>query len=433
MSNPPVQLRWTHKLILAGLSILFALVLVEIAGHALGLLPALSDAQYRAVIRRAGTLRPPYDHFTTTGFVEGNTEFKVDIRLNKLGFRGDDIATPPPQGSQRLLVMGDSYTAGWEVKEQDMWSAWLSRELNTGGDQAYDVANIGFPGLGTDREYLLYQAYGRTLEPDVVILVMYVENDVNDNGIALWTSPDELVKTRPYFTLDERGNLVEHPWRYVDRTRSYERESFPRSVTGWLNAHSLTYRVLRNAAREGWSAVTGNEDKKSSPAAENDQPADLDHPTRIPQPLEVMFTEPDEKWEQAWQITGELLRSFRAAVEADGARLVVVIVPPHMIVQNEYWPYADLFDASGRAWDVWYPQTRMLALLDELDIPALNPTQGFIDFRRATGKALFFIRDRHFNPTGTCVFGTLLANWLADQEIVTPDAAAPRDPLEVCS
>jgi hypothetical protein len=75
----------------------------------------------------------------------------------------------------------------------------------------------------------------------------------------------------------------------------------------------------------------------------------------------------------------------------------------------------------------------MLALLDEVGIPTLNPTQAFIDFRAATGKDLFFIRDRHFNPTGTCVFGTLLANWLGEQGLVTPDDASPRDPVEVCS
>ncbi len=443
MSNPPhpeaapsspvpsrQSLRWPHKLLLGGFGVLVALLLAEVAAHRLGLLPTLSDAQVRAVSCRAGELRPPYDRFIHSNAFGGDAEFEVEIRLNKLGFRGDDIAARPPDDSQRLLIIGDSYAAGWEVPDDAMWSAWLSRAL-TSASPSYDVANIGFPGLGTDREFLLYQAYGRTLNPDVVILVIYVQNDVYDNGIALWISPEELARSRPYFTLDDQGRLVEHPWQCTDTTRSYEDAPYPRRAIGWLNAHSLTYRALRDAARAVWSAVNGDDSPASSPKII--QPADLAHPTAIPQPLEVIFSEPDEKWQQSWQITGELLRSFRAAVEADGARLVAVIVPPHMIVQQEHWPYASLFADSGRAWDLWYPQHRMMALLGELSIPALDPTQAFIDFHNRTGQDLFFTRDRHFNRTGTCVFGVLLADWLIDQGIVEPGAASSLDPLAACS
>jgi hypothetical protein len=202
-------------------------------------------------------------------------------------------------------------------------------------------------------------------------------------------------------------------------------------MIGWLNAHSLSYRLIRDEARAIWSAVRGeNTDKKAAEAGE--LPVDPNHPTRISLPLEVLFSQPDAKWEEAWRITGALLAAFRETVEADGATFVVAIVPPHMIVQNEYWYYADLFNSSGRAWDLWYAQNRMMALLDELGIPVINPIQDFIDMRAQTGKNPFYMRDRHFNPTGTCWFGTLLANGLMERGIVAADAAYPRDPMAVC-
>jgi hypothetical protein len=421
------ELRWYHKVVLVGFGLLLTVLLVEIAGRAFHLLPALSDAEYRAVSRRVGTLADPYDHFTNTNYDQGSTEFKVDIHLNKLGFRGGDIPASPPNGARRVLLLGDSYTADWEVDTPDMWSSWLSRWLNQ-TDQPYDVVDLGFPGFGTDREYLLYEAYGRTLHADLVVLVIYVENDVNDNGIALWTPAQAVAATHPFFTLGADGTLVEHPWNYTDRSRSFEQAPFPDNVIGWLNAHSLTYRLMRDARDRVAASLTGTQEDQGTTL----EAVDPDHPTRIPLPLEVLFSQPDARWETAWQITGALLKTLRDSVAADGAQFVVALVPPHMIVQNDYWQFTDLFNASGRAWDLWTAQNRMLALLDDLNIPVINPTQQFIDFRSRTGQLLFYVRDRHFNATGTCVFGTSLANWLMEHGYVSQDVQFPRDPVAEC-
>jgi hypothetical protein len=393
------------------------------------LLPALSSPEYRAISRQVGRLPDPYQHFTNTNYDQGSTEFKSDVHLNKLGFRGADIPASPPNGSRRILLLGDSYTADWQVNTRDMWSAWLTRWLNQ-GDQAYDVVNLGIPAIGTDREYLVYQTYGRTLHADLVILEVYAENDVNDNGITLWDSAQTVAAMHPYFTLDDNGNLVEHPWNYVDTTRSFERQSFPYNVIGWLDAHSLTYRLVRDERDRIRAFLTGTGNDSAS--QRNPATVDFDNPTRLPALLEVMFTQPDAKWETAWQITGALLKALRDSVEADGAQLVVALVPPHMIVQSDTWHYADLLDASGHAWDVWYAQDRMLTLLDDLDIPVMNPTHLFIDFRAETGQLPFYVRDAHFTAIGTCLFGTSLANWLMEHGYVSPDARFPRDPTAEC-
>jgi hypothetical protein len=429
-SSPQIRIRWYHKLILIACSLLIAVILVEIAARAFRLIPAQSDAEYRAVSRRVGQLGNPYDEFTTSGFVVGNTEFKVKIRQNKLGFRGGDISKTPPKGAQRILLLGDSYTASWEVSEGQRWSDWLDRWLNAGQGR-YDVVNLGYPGYGTDREYLLYESYGNQLHADTVLLVMYVENDVSDSGEAIWKAPGQLLPTRSFFTLDGSGGLVEHDWNFTDPTRPWDHQPFPDSVIGWLNGNSLTYRLVRDGLRDVRDRVTGTDSGVTSAPDSLETPDPL-HPTSIPRVLNIFFTAPDEKWNQAWQITGDLLAALRDSVGSDGAQLVVVIIPPHMIVQNDYWAYNTLFEESGQAWDLWYPQNRMLALLDGLGIPAINPTQTLIDFRATTGQDVFYELDRHLNRTGSCVFGTALANALMADGYATPDAAFPRDPVAAC-
>lgn len=422
-----VRLRWGHKLLMIGLGLVVAVALIDAAARAFHLIPRPGNADYRAISRRVGAMLPPYDRFTSSGFVQGDAEFEVEIELNALGLRGPGIDPTPPDGATRIVALGDSFTAGWEVPLDESWTAWLADHLSA-GDQRVDVVNLGVPGFGTDREYLLYQAYGRTLHADIVLLVMYVENDVGDNAIAQWEPPDRLAQTRPFFTLDESGALVEHPWRYVDKTRPYRYQSFPDNVIGWLNAHSFTYRTVRDTARQVWSALAGDD------ASDHDSPE-----RRLPAadvlslPLEVFFTDPDDAWEEAWRLTEALLVAFQDAVAADGAKLVVAIVPPHMIVQYDDWRYKPALEESGRAWDLWYPQRRMRALLDRLGIPVINPTVQFIEFREQTGRDVFFEYDRHFNRTGTCLFGAALANGLAAHGYVSPPPDFPIDPLAACN
>jgi hypothetical protein len=427
------RVRWYHKLLLIALGVVLAVAVIEYVNRHYHLMPLPGDAEYRALSKEIGPMLLSYDRFENSGFLVGNTEFAVEVRLNKLNFRGDDISKQPPEDARRVVLVGDSHTANWEVEADEMWSVWLDQWLNQ-GQQAYDVVNLGFPGWGTDREHLMYQAYGSKLNADVVVLVVYVENDVHENGIALWVDEKLMVDLRPYFTLDDNGELIKHPWHYTDKTRAYMDQAFPKNVIGWLNANSLTYRLTRDAVRGVWDFVTGQEteaDDLSAAAVEAWQ-AEIANPTYIPAPLESIFTEPDERWQVSWRITAELIEAFRDVVRADGAELVVAVVPPHMIVQDDYWHYEALFDASERAWDRWYPQNRLLELLDALEIPVINPTQTFIDFRAETGQDVFYPLDKHFTPIGSCVFGTALANGLVEVGIVKPDAGYPRDPGAEC-
>jgi len=425
----PVRLRWRHKLVMIAFGLLISALVVDALARTFHLIPRPGNADYQAISRRVGVMLPPYDRFTTRGFVRGNTEFKVDVRLNALGLRGPDIEPEPPDGATRIVAIGDSYTAGWEVPLDEGWTAWLADRLSA-GDRRVDVVNLGSPGFGTDREYLLYEAYGSTLDADIVLLVMFVENDIGDNAIAQWEPPELLAQTRPFFTLDESGALVEHPWDYVDKTRPYLVQPFPENVIGWLNAHSITYRVLRDAPRRVRDALTGGDDDGDS--EDGARGPRLPAADVLSTPLEVFFTEPDDAWQAAWRLTEALLVAFRDAVTEDGAEFVVAIVPPHMIVQYDDWRYEPALEEAGREWDLWYPQQRMLALLDRLDIAVINPTDLFIDFHEQTGQHAYYVLDRHFNPTGTCLFGTALANELAARGYVDAPPDIPVDPLAAC-
>ncbi len=135
-------------------------------------------------------------------------EYRTEVRINSLGLRGPEIAALPP-GGFRILVLGDSLVAGFEVEWQETFPVKLEEALGRRLDFPVQVINAGVRGYGTDQAYLYYRSEGRQLDPDLVVMV-HSENDAEDNA-TLHRMRRPFGK--PAFALREDGSLelVGHP------------------------------------------------------------------------------------------------------------------------------------------------------------------------------------------------------------------------------
>jgi lysophospholipase L1-like esterase len=129
-------------------------------------------------------------------------EFDYVFRTNVLGFRGRLISESKPAGHRRLLVLGDSFVAGVGVTDE---SVFTERLANAWAGQRIDVVNVGRAGTSTIRELTLYREIGRRFDPDVVLLVYYLGNDLaevveeeTDSELLDWR-PDGGVRQLAYF------------------------------------------------------------------------------------------------------------------------------------------------------------------------------------------------------------------------------------------
>ena len=115
----------------------------------------------------ANLLFPP---FSTA--VQTTDEFEVKVHINNLGFRGP--ATQIKKTKPRVLAVGDSFTFGWGVTENESWVGML--------DSAYpnlEVLNLGRGGAHPgDHVQLLRQALP-LLKPDLVLVNILQGNDLN--------------------------------------------------------------------------------------------------------------------------------------------------------------------------------------------------------------------------------------------------------------
>ncbi|HEX9944459.1 MAG TPA: SGNH/GDSL hydrolase family protein [Thermoanaerobaculia bacterium] len=97
---------------------------------------------------------------------------------NSRGLRGRDGEGGRRRAGVRVLVLGDSFTEGVHVAEDEVFAARLERTL-----PGSEVLNAGVGGYGTVQEYLYLRNEGLAHDPDVVVLMFY-DNDLVDNCLS---------------------------------------------------------------------------------------------------------------------------------------------------------------------------------------------------------------------------------------------------------
>jgi len=124
-----------------------------------------------------------------------------ETTINRLGYRGREVASARTPGRRRIVMLGDSITFGYGVRDGETFSAVIETL-----DPRLEVVNLGVQGYGTDQELLKLEREGFAYAPDVVVLNVCLANDLLDNAAA--RSIYDGVYPKPYFRLEE-GRLVE--------------------------------------------------------------------------------------------------------------------------------------------------------------------------------------------------------------------------------
>lgn len=161
-----------------------------------------------------------------------NSEFKI----NSLGFRGDEVPKPKPEGSIRIVVMGDSGTFGfWEswpkVIEHDTYTDALREHLRSGRHLNVEVINAGVIGYTSANGVRMLMTDILEIEPDIVT-VRYTHNDYTDvrNPESYIDEPSQPLLRWMLYNLDG-WRLVRLGARVVQRVNKNKHEDKRPQVT----------------------------------------------------------------------------------------------------------------------------------------------------------------------------------------------------------
>jgi hypothetical protein len=123
-----------------------------------------------------------------------STSYTIDalVTINAHGLRDREFPPQKPTGELRVLCLGDSFTFGMGVEQDDTYVEQLERRLRSHyTQQSIQAINAGVGGYETRRELLYLLAAGLDFEPDLITVGFYW-NDLKGNDRPL---PD--LKTTP--------------------------------------------------------------------------------------------------------------------------------------------------------------------------------------------------------------------------------------------
>jgi len=120
-----------------------------------------------------------------------------EIYINSNGFRDKDYTYKKPSNTFRIAVIGDSFTFGWGVEQDETYPEILEQKLNVmkPNNLKYEVLNFGFPNGNTIQEVEILKTKVLDYSPDLVIIGFYY-NDIE--GIAKKNKSSE---TKNMFTV----------------------------------------------------------------------------------------------------------------------------------------------------------------------------------------------------------------------------------------
>lgn len=246
MATQSRQKNWLLNLGLIGFTFFVCFLIAEIGVRFLYkddmvLFPRYhTDAAYgQFTIRR---LRPNITFNHTS--VDGSWEFTT----NSQGFRDkQDWSYEKKPGVIRILVLGDSHTQGFEVRQEFTYSKVLERFLLKHGVKA-EVLNAGVSGFSTAEELVFLEQEGIRYKPDYVV-VGFFKNDFEDN-----------IKADLFRIKDDK--LIVNKHQHVPGV-SIQNFIYSLPMIKWLGENSYFYSLLFNTV---WEAAKKRLAKKNTAA-----------------------------------------------------------------------------------------------------------------------------------------------------------------------
>jgi hypothetical protein len=362
------------RLALLLLSLLLPLLALELALRWFGpILPGNYSTGYYL------TTDPVYGRFHVRDF-SGWTrtpEYTTFFRTNGLGLRGAPLSATPAPGVNRILVTGDSFVEAAQVREEESFTQRLGRSMEGVDGKRYEVLNAGIGGWGTGQELLYLRNEGLALRPTLVLLVLYVGNDIVNNSATLERQDGLEIPFKPYWELDGADGLRQLP-----------HQERPADPDDWALQIGRRSSALFNFVESGFFDkfkyrdldLVGNQSDVGKPV------------------LRARYT---PEWEQSWQITERLLAQAAATAAQAGVSFVVVAAPSTFQVIPDDW--RQLVRESRRPqsdWDQDKPSQRLAEIAARRGLTLIDLLPALRAARDNGAAPLYFDRDKHWTPAG---------------------------------
>ena len=346
-------------------------------------------------------------------------EFRTTMRLNSKGMRGPEFPYENGETDLRIVVLGDSYTEGYMVEFEEMFSEVLRNELVGRSDASVEVINLGTAGYSTDQELIFFQNEGKRYQQNLSVLMFY-QNDI------WYNSQDKYVRGyKPLFKMGENGLTLTNFPVPAPEARFYEKHfmglpeppskkknaGLVRRVKAFFGNHSRLYNFVVDRVKNShdlYTLATKLGLAVDSPfRAMNSQIADE---------YRIWKTPYDEDIRHSWDLTKRLILELNREVESVDSRLLVSYIPNMANIYDDVWQATKRkYGLSDEAWSIERPRIELERFSERNGITFLDLTPIFkqeAEILQEQDKRLYYEVDGHWNVEGHALAGQVLADFI---------------------
>ncbi len=313
---------------------------------------------------------------------------------NSQGFRDRERTAEKTGPGPRVIVLGDSFVWGIGVSYDETFTTVLEQALQ----QTYpgvEVINLGVPGFEPDHYFHLLRHYGIGLQPDAVVLALYVGNDIMRRRGA--DGEEVLVVAGQSYYVHRNGNWV-HDHLGGDRWYLYHNLNYL-----WRVGLARLEKLLDHPPSGGFIHTGGAAAVRGRTAGRPEAvPALRTHPgylRDIDERSEIYLKDDTETFLYHWRHTQEVLTATVEYLCARGIPLLVVLIPDQ--VQHDRALKNDYLAAVGfppERYDFEKPQRLLLAWCGQHEVPCLDLLAVFRSEPDVGG--LYLPDDPHWSRAG---------------------------------
>jgi len=389
-SSKPLRMRFRNEILAALLSITTTIITAEITLRFVenksdlfhGLLwfniELVSTPDLPDKLEKLLTLSPtpPKPYSCAAGF-----------RTDEHGFRTTQYDYTKPENTFRIVALGDSFTfSSGRIPFEQMWFNHVAQELENSSQKDIQVINLGIPGVGPVFEKHLFELEGKHLQPNLVLLGLFIGNDFRPRAPML-----------------------------VRLSRPLKRYSY-----SWRIATSLW------GNRKKLSALFANNNDRNHPSSgECTYHYNPDAPTFSEQVfLEIEHT---RSWyfaktstpymQKEIQRVITLLYEMNDTMQEIGSNLVVILIPDQLQVEKELQKSVlNKFGNNIDEYDFRALNRQMTQELSKRSIHVVDLLPAFLE--KTNDDSLYLPRDTHWNVEGNLLAGQEILSYLSGTSLL---------------
>jgi len=293
------------------------------------------------------------------------------VQWNRGGWHDADHDPQHPIAGTRILVLGDSYVEGIQVRLDELYHRQLERLLSEKGHVPVEAVAMGASGWGQAHELDALKTQGLGYHPSLVIAEFLAGNDVRNNNADLERLANEQMKRS-----------------------SWAREWFVDSLNGGLLFPAFLFDRLDLGIRQS----RGQQD-----------PVDSDV-------YRVSPHTPPALWDAAWARTAVLVRDMKGAADRAGAAFLLVVFTSPMEI--EAWVPGT--PPAPHEMDMRLPARRMLGICAAQQVACLDLAPRFARLPKAEREQVHLAGDGHWSRVGHRLAAEETVKYLTEETRMWP-------------